>query len=149
MNGSLRFPGQMFSELDRLQQQVEQLFRSAGGPAGIRDQAGESFPAINIGNTAEAIEVVAFAPGIDPNALQITIDKGLLVIAGERKSDLPAGDDRYSIYAHERFAGAFRRAVSLPEVADPAKVEAGYRDGFLLIKIGKRESSKPRRVQVN
>jgi HSP20 family protein len=53
------------------------------------------------------------------------------------------------VHAQERFAGKFRRVISLPEDADPAKVEASYRDGILRISIAKRESSKPRRIQVN
>ena len=50
-----------------------------------------------------------------PDALQITIDKGLLLIAGERKDDEtgPAGDN-VAVYAQERFKGAFRRASTRP-----------------------------------
>jgi HSP20 family protein len=39
--------------------------------------------------------------------------------------------------------------VSLPEEADPAKVDATYRDGILRISIAKRESSRPRRIEVS
>ena len=42
-----------------------------------------------------------------------------------------------------------RRVVSLPEDADPARVEASYRDGLLRISVAKRESSLPRRIEVN
>jgi HSP20 family protein len=53
------------------------------------------------------------------------------------------------VYAQERFSGTFRRVVSLPEDADPAKVEANYRDGILRVTVAKRESSKPRRIEVS
>jgi HSP20 family protein len=52
------------------------------------------------------------------------------------------------VYAQERFAGPFRRVVSLPEEADPTRVNASYREGFLRVSVGKRESSKPRRIEV-
>ena len=149
MNGSFRFPGDLFAEFDRLQRQLDQAFPSASAPASIRAMARGTFPAINIGITPETIEVVAFAPSIDPKALQLSIDKGLLVIAGERASDVPAGNERISVYAQERFAGPFRRVVSLPEDADPGQVNASYRDGFLRVSVGKRESSKPRHIEVN
>lgn len=68
---------------------------------------------------------------------------------GERKSEVPDADERISVYAQERFVGAFRRVVSLPEDADPGRVNASYRDGFLRVTVGKRESSKPRRIEVN
>lgn len=51
-------------------------------------------------------------------------------------------------YARERFSGAFRRVIELPQQADPDKVNARYVDGCLLISVGKREKSKPRAVLV-
>ena len=48
----------------------------------------------------------------------------------------------------ERFTGPFRRVVTLPEDADPARIEATYRDGILRISVAKRESSRPRRIEV-
>jgi HSP20 family protein len=71
------------------------------------------------------------------------------VIAGERQSELPKEGERTSVYANERFTGPFRRVVSLPEDADPARVEANYRDGVLRVSVAKRESSLPRRIEVN
>ena len=56
-------------------------------------------------------------------------------------------EDR-NVYASERFTGRFRRVLSLPDDADPAKVEASYRDGVLKIVVPRRESSKPRQIQV-
>jgi HSP20 family protein len=147
MNGSLRIPGDMLAEFDRLQQQLHRVFPRAYASGSIRATARE-FPAINVGSTPDTIEIVVFAPGIDPKSVELSIDKGLLILAGERKSDLPQGSDRVSIYAQERVAGPFRRVVSLPEDADPASVTATYRDGFLRVSVGKRESSKPRRIEV-
>jgi HSP20 family protein len=62
---------------------------------------------------------------------------------------LPPKGERASVYANERFSGPFRRVVSLPEDADPSRVEASYRDGVLRISVAKRESSLPRRIEVN
>jgi len=148
----------LFSELDRLQGVVDQMRRPAG-LSSIRALSGASFPAINVGTTPEAVEVMALAPGLDPNALQITVDRGLLVIAGERKAATSGaqaesngtGSARQdvNVYAKERFTGTFRRVLSLPEDADPAKVEANYRNGVLRISVGRRESSRPRRIEVN
>jgi HSP20 family protein len=138
----------MLAEFERLQQQLDRVFPRSQFPDSIRATGRGEFPAINIGSTPDTIEIVAFAPGIEPKSAQISIDKGLLVIAGERKNDIPEGDDRISVYAQERFAGPFRRVVSLPEDADPGRVNASYRDGFLRVSVGKRESSKPRRIEV-
>jgi HSP20 family protein len=87
------------------------------------------------------------APGLDPASLQVTADRGLLVIAGERKRELPETDG-VVMYAQERFTGSFRRVVTLPEDADPARIDATYRDGVLRISVARREASRPRRIEV-
>ncbi|MFC5519520.1 Hsp20/alpha crystallin family protein [Polaromonas jejuensis] len=146
MNGTLDLYGELFGELNRLQQSFEQAFRPGSS---LRALSRRSFPAINVGSTAGAIEVLALVPGLDPAELQITIDKGLLVIAGERKDDAPAGGDNTAVYAQERFKGSFRRVISLPEDADPARIEASCRDGVLRVTVARREASRPRQISVN
>jgi HSP20 family protein len=148
MNASFRPAADMFSELNRLQDVLDQVFRPAERSS-IRGLSGASFPVINVGATPDAIEVMALAPGLDPSALQLTVDRGLLIIAGERKSEVPEPGDATSVYAQERFSGNFRRVVSLPDDADPGKVDANYRDGILRVTVAKRESSKPRRIEVS
>jgi HSP20 family protein len=148
MNGTLELYGDLFAELNRLQQGFEQAFRP-GGTSSIRALPRRTFPVINVGSTPEAIEVLALAPGLDPAELQITIDKGLLVRAGERKDDAPSSDENTAVYAQERFKGSFRRVISLPEDADPARIEATYRDGMLRVTVARREASKPHQISVS
>ena len=147
MNPMFRSSADLFAELNRMQSLLDQVFPTAG-TSSIRSMAGTTFPVLNVGTTPTSVEVQALAPGLDPSSLEITVDRGLLVIAGERKSELPTGE-RSTVYAHERFSGSFRRVVSLPEDADPARVEASYREGVLRISVAKRESSLPRRIEVN
>jgi HSP20 family protein len=148
MNAFLRPASDMFSELNRLQGVLDQMFRPSERSS-IRALTGASFPVLNVGTTPDTIEVMALAPGVDPATLQLNIDRGLLVISGERKSQIPEDREDISLYAQERFAGNFRRVVSLPDEADPAKVDASYRDGILRITVAKRESSKPRRIEIS
>ncbi|MGN7981782.1 Hsp20/alpha crystallin family protein [Burkholderia sp. 22313] len=142
----LYFGTDLFSEFDRLQQQMAQLF--GGFPSSIRASRFGAFPQINIGATNESIEIIAFAPGINATELDVSIDKGLLTISGERKSTQPEAGGETRTYAQERFAGAFRRVIELPDTADPDKVQARYENGCLSISVGKRESSKPRAITV-
>lgn len=147
MSPMFRSSADVFAELNRMQSLLEQVFPPRG--SSIRSQDGSGFPVLNVGTTPTAIEVQALAPGLDPARLEITVDRGLLVIAGERRSDLPPADERASVYAQERFTGKFRRVVSLPDDADPARVDANYRDGLLRISVARHESSLPRRIEVN
>lgn len=149
MFSSYQAAGSLFPELTRLQQQLEEFFQPAG-VAGIRSLAYGAFPAVNVGSTPDSVEVIAFAPGIDPKAIEITVDRGLLSLSGERRSDPSQGQGgQANTYAQERFTGRFRRVISLPEDADPAKVEAKFRDGVLHVTVAKKESSKPRQISVS
>ena len=146
----LYFGTDLFSEFDRLQQQMASLF--GGFPSSIRSGRSGAFPQVNIGSTDDSIEIVAFAPGVNTAELDVSIDKGLLTISGERKpAQSGAGDktrDDTRTYAQERFAGAFRRVIELPQNADPDKVQARYTNGCLSITVGKREASKARAITV-
>jgi HSP20 family protein len=142
-----RFPGDMFADFEALQRQVEQLLGNRW-PSSIRAAGRGAFPAINMGVTADAVEVYAFAPGIDGSKLEVSVDRGVLTISGERSTGLPEASDKVSVYSDERFSGPFRRAISLPEDADSSRIEAKYRDGILRITVPKRENAKPRRIEV-
>jgi len=147
MSPMFRPSADLFAELNRMQSLLDQVFPTPG--SSIRSMAGAGFPVLNVGTTPGTVEIQALAPGLDPAKLEITVDRGLLVIAGERASDLPKQGERASVYANERFSGRFRRVVSLPEDADAARVDASYRDGVLRITVARRESSLPRRIEVN
>lgn len=143
----LSLPGDLFAEFDALQRQVDRLLGARASNSSIRAVQRGSFPAINIGSTPEAIEIYAFAPGIDASKLDVSVDKGLLTLAGERRVPDPEGAGA-TRYASERFEGSFRRVVALPEDADPERVQATYRDGVVRIRIDKREASRPRRIEI-
>lgn len=138
----------VFGDFDRLRRELDDLFGVAGLPTSIRSAAPGAFPALNIGHTPSSVEIYAFAPGVDPARIDVTIDRGVMTISGERPSALPGDDAKVNVYASERFAGRFRRAVSLPEDIDPAKVEATYRDGVLRVSVARRESALPKRITV-
>ena len=141
-------PSDPFLEFDRMQRELQQAFANVGRPGSIRAVASGTFPAINLGSTPNAIEIYAFAPGIDPASLDVQVDRGLLTISGERTSNRPSEGDRLSVYANERFAGRFKRTVSLSEDADPDQVEAHYRDGVLHVRVARREAAQPKRITI-
>lgn len=150
---SLTFPGDLFADFDELQRQMERVFGPRRATSSIRAAGGGSFPAINVGSTPDATEIYAFAPGIDTSTLDVSVDRGLLTIAAERKDALENADGgkagRLNVYARERPTGRFRRVISLPQDADPDKVDASYRNGVLHIRVQKRETSRPRRIEIS
>src|SRR5690606_28505362 len=114
----------------------------------IRGLGRGGFPAMNIGGTPRSVEIYAFVPGVDPASIDVQLEKGVLTIAGERNSDLARRDDKATVHSDERYAGRFRRVVSLSDDLDPAAVQARYRDGVLHISLQRREAAQPRRITV-
>ncbi len=140
------FPRDVFAEMDRLQREMQQAFDLS--PT-IRGVARNGFPAINVGGTPQAIEIYVFAPGVDPATLEVQLERGLLTIAGERKSALAGADAKATAHINERFDGRFRRVVTLPDDADPDAVQARLRDGVLHITVQRRASAQPRRITIH
>jgi HSP20 family protein len=139
------FSRDMFAEMDRLQQEMRQAFNLSPS---IRGFARGGFPAMNVGHTPQTIEIYTFAPGIDPATIEVNIERGVLMVAGERKSDLPGKDEKVAVHIDERFSGRFRRVVTLPDDADSSAVDAKYRDGVLHISVKRREAAQPRRITI-
>jgi HSP20 family protein len=139
------FPRDLFSEFDRLQRELSGAFDTTPS---IRGLGRGGYPALNVGNTPTTVEVYAFAPGLDPSSISVDLDRGVLSLSGERKGTLPRSDEKTTLQMNERFTGRFRRVVSLPDDIDPDGVSAAYRDGVLHVSIKRRESSLPRRIEV-
>ncbi len=144
----LNQPNSLIGQFERLRRELDDTFGVSGLPSSIRSVTPGTLPAINVGRTPHSVEVYAFAPGLDASKIDVSLDRGLLRIAGERSSGIPADDPKVHVYARERGAGSFTRAVSLPDDVDPAQVNASYRDGVLQISIARRESAQPKRINV-
>jgi HSP20 family protein len=140
------FPRNVFAELDRLQREMRDAFDLSPS---IRGLGRGGFPAVNVGGTPQSVEILAFAPGLDPATVEVKLDRGVLTIAGERPADLPSEEGgKAAVHINERFSGRFRRVISLSEDVDPNGVSATYRDGVLHITAKRRESAQPRRINV-
>jgi HSP20 family protein len=140
------FPRDMFAELDRLQRQLQQAFEASPS---IRGYARGGFPALNVAGTEDSAEIYAFAPGLDPAAINVQVERGVLSVSGERSGTIPGDEAEASVHLNERFAGRFHRVVTLTDDLDPNAVQATYRDGVLHISIRRREAAKPRRINVS
>lgn len=141
-------PSGLFGEFGGLQRELAEMFGFVGRPASIRSVPPGTYPAINIGNAPASVEIYAFAPGIDPSKVEITLDRGVLTLSGERTNDLPDNNDKVSVYSRERLGGSFRRAINVPDDIDAEHVSATYSDGVLRISLARQESAQPKRISV-
>ena len=139
------FPSDIFADLDRLQRQ---LLRYSGPATNIRGFGRSGFPALNVGTTAASVEVYAFAPGLDPASIELSIERGVLTMSGERQSELPKEGAKAAVHINERVSGRYRRVVSLSDDVDPDSATASYKDGVLHISIKRRATAIPRRIDI-
>jgi HSP20 family protein len=141
-----------FLELERLRREIDRAAGEiTGRPSGRRfaflpGRAARQYPLVNVDDDGENFYVEAFAPGVDPAQLDVTVTRNILSIAGEKPglSDVPPE----RVHRVERAAGRFLRTVELPAEVDASRVEAQYRYGLLLLTLPRAEAARPRRVVV-
>lgn len=144
----LTHPNSLFGQFDRLQRELDDLFGSSGLPSSIRSVASGTVPQINVGRTSQSVEIYAFAPGLDASKIEVTLDRGVLRLAGERVPPTASDNERRRFYARERATGRFDRSVTLPDDVDPDHVKASYRDGVLQVSIARREAAQAKRIAI-
>ena len=135
--------------LNRLQGDIGRVFE--GGPAARRADrqavpASDWVPAVDIREEDTRYVIHADVPGIDPAAIEVSMDEGVLSIKGERS--LEDEEQRRSLRRMERARGSFLRRFSLPESADADAISATSRHGVLEIVIPKQRKLVPKRIQV-
>ncbi|MDJ1135854.1 Hsp20/alpha crystallin family protein [Streptomyces iconiensis] len=123
----------MRTEFDRLAQQV---LGTPSRPAGVpmdAYRAGDDF-------------VIHFdLPGVDPDTVDLDIERNVLTVRAERRSPAPEGAE---LLAAERPSGRFSRQLFLGETLDTARIDASYEAGVLTLRIPVAEQAKPRRIEI-
>ncbi|GAA2408401.1 Hsp20/alpha crystallin family protein [Nonomuraea africana] len=84
-------------------------------------------------------------PGIDPDSIEVTVDRGVLSVTARREEEF-GEDDR--VFVRERVTGTFTRRVYLSEHLDAEAIEAAYTNGVLSVRIPVVERAKPRKVAI-
>ncbi|MEI7608072.1 MAG: Hsp20/alpha crystallin family protein [Rhodospirillaceae bacterium] len=129
-----------FQELRRFQQDIDRAFGSWG------DTRTREYPPINLWAGEDGVVVSAELPGVNPDAVQITIHKNSLTISGKRDDSEPSKDAK--ALRRELVSGSFSRTVTLPFNVDADKVNARSDAGVLLIHLPRPEADKPKRIRI-
>lgn len=104
-------------------------------------------PRVDIREEDKRFLIVADIPGVDPKDIEISMDKGILSIKGERKSETKENNGKFTRV--ERAHGMFYRRFALPDSADADGINASGKHGVLEISIPKKPETTPRRIAVN
>ena len=84
-------------------------------------------------------------PGIDPQSLEVTVDRGVLSVSVKREEEHAESD---KFFVRERTMGTFTRRLYLSKNLNADAVEAAYNNGILEVRIPVLEQAKPRKVEV-
>ena len=104
-------------------------------------------PRVDIKEEDSRFVIFADIPGVDPKDIEITMEKGILSIKGERKAE--STEQSSKLTRTERSHGLFYRRFALPDSANAEGIQATGRNGVLEVSIPKRAESAPRRINVN
>ncbi|NIH78941.1 HSP20 family protein [Amycolatopsis viridis] len=127
-----------FRELDRLTQQV-----FGQGPGTWSRPAMMPMDAYRAG---DEFVVVFDLPGVDPDAIELDIERNVLTVKAERRP-AATGDD-VEMQVAERPLGVFSRQLFLGDTLDTENIKANYEAGVLTLRIPVAEAAKPRKIAV-
>jgi HSP20 family protein len=140
-NGN-RFSGlgrrSLFGELDRLQREMNRLVGS--------QPAANEFPLVNIWSGAEGVQITAEIPGIEPEAVTISVVGNTLTLSGQRP-ELNLGEGQ-GYHRRERVFGDFTRTIELPFRVDVENVDAAFSKGVLTITLPRAAEERPKKIQI-
>ncbi len=102
-------------------------------------------PALDVVRHETDVTLRLDVPGIDPEQLEVTVDRGVLTISGKREEERTEND---KFFVRERTMGTFTRRLRLPETLNAEAVEASYANGVLEVKVPVLEQAQPRKIEV-
>lgn len=109
--------------------------------------AGQWAPRVDIKEEDARFVILADVPGMDPATIEVSMDKNVLSIKGERVAEKTEQGAKFTRI--ERAYGSFNRRFSLPESADAEGITASGKHGVLEIVIPKRAQTAPRRIAID
>jgi HSP20 family protein len=138
------------SEVRDLTDEVARLFddldRETGGPR--RAPTGHCTPALDVQETAEALEVVMDLSGVSAGHIRVLLKNGVLVIVGEKPSPYQGGRGDTTFHLVERGFGRFARAVRLSGAFDGGRTRAVLQGGELRVILPRLDERRGREILV-
>ncbi|MDJ0919255.1 MAG: Hsp20/alpha crystallin family protein [Woeseiaceae bacterium] len=135
-----------WSVIDLLHRDLNRLTRGRGGFADGDDSVADWVPAVDIIEESNRFVLRADLPGVVPENIDVSMDKGVLTVSGQRDAIASAEDATFQRL--ERANGRFLRRFSLPESADADSISARSNNGILEVTIPKQPEIKARRITV-
>lgn len=104
-------------------------------------------PSVDISETDTTYLLKGEIPGVKKEDVRVSIQDGMLTIAGERKMEKEAKDEK--LHRIERSYGSFMRSFCVPDDADESAIKAEFKDGILNVTLPKSVAAKPSAIEVS
>lgn len=126
--------------------EVGRFFERTGESDASSAATADWVPPVDIHEHADRFVILADVPGVDPATIEVTLEKGVLTLSGNR--DVPVESEGVERRRAERSSGRFYRRFALPDTVDSDAVSASGKNGILEVVIPKRAQVQPRRIAV-
>ena len=142
-----------------LRREVDRLFEDAFGRVAAAPATWS--PATDVREEADAYRFELELPGVAPEQVEVTLEKGVLTVRGEKQAvsrhetrtdevrddeATPSPAGRWHIV--ERVQGSFKRTFQLPQTVDEARITAAFDHDLLTVVVPKSEVPKARKIEV-
>jgi len=131
------------TELDAFRRQMDRLFDEMTGDRALTPQWGQ-LP-IELNDAGDNLELKAQVPGINPDDLDVTVNRDSVTISGESRHE----DKDDNSYGSEFQYGKFSRTIGLPVGIQQDNVQADYSNGILTLHLPKIEQAANQQVKIN
>lgn len=102
-------------------------------------------PAVDVGHNDDSVVVRAEMPGLKAEDIDVELHDDHLYIRGTKKKEV---EEKASLDQQERKFGVYHRRIPLEERVNPAETEAQYKDGVLVIVMGKNAPRDVKKIEV-
>lgn len=117
---------------------------AGNGGSDQQPNAGEATLPLDVWTTADAFQVQAYLPGVNPEEVEITFEGDELSIRGQLP-ELPEGGD---FVKRELYHGSFARRVTFNVPVDVERIEANFHNGLLTLTVPKAEAVRPKQIKI-
>jgi HSP20 family protein len=102
-------------------------------------------PNVDITENDDRVRLMADMPGVDPDSVEVTIEKNVLTIEGRGRVE---GLADHALAGQEFAVGQYRRDFTISEAIDPAGIKARVKHGVVDVTLPKREQVKARKIAI-
>ena len=127
-------PANGFNLLDNFFSEFPTIFKDDFGTKA------QGFVPVNVKETNEAYQLEVVAPGFDKNDFNINLEKNILTVSAERKTDAENKSEKQirKEYSYQ----SFKRSFTIDEKVDAEKIDAKYVNGVLTLNLPRKEEVK-------